>query len=126
MYSAVAARTISQYPHSTQYLHRSIIGPGIMGIVGNLGDRAERYVNLHADLATDRARDSHAEHRVIVDAIGTGDADRLHSLLDRFFEGGEPMRETIRRNLAELEQPKRRRAAGSQGGARGRRAAPPA
>ncbi len=36
MYSALAARTLSQYSHSTQYLHRSIIGPAIMGIVGNL------------------------------------------------------------------------------------------
>jgi Domain of unknown function (DUF4388) len=36
MRSALAARFISQYSHSTQYLHRSIIGPIIMGIVGNL------------------------------------------------------------------------------------------
>jgi tetratricopeptide (TPR) repeat protein len=36
MRSALAARSISQYLHSTQYLHRSIIGPVIMGIVGNL------------------------------------------------------------------------------------------
>jgi hypothetical protein len=36
MRSALAARNISQYLHSTQYLHRSIIGPVIMGIVGNL------------------------------------------------------------------------------------------
>jgi GntR family carbon starvation induced transcriptional regulator len=88
-------------------LHEEILSgcgsPLLMGIVGNLGDRAERYVNLHADLSTDRARDSHAEHRVIVDAIVAGDADQLHSLLDRFFEGGEPMRETIRRNLLEAE-----------------------
>jgi GntR family carbon starvation induced transcriptional regulator len=94
-------------------LHEEILSgcgsPILMGVVGNLGDRAERYVNLHADLATDRARDSHAEHHVIVDAIVTGDAGRLHSLLDRFFEGGEPMRATIRRNLTELDQPKRRR-----------------
>jgi GntR family carbon starvation induced transcriptional regulator len=109
-------------------LHEEILsGCGsriLRGVVGNLGDRAERYVNLHADLATDRARDSHAEHRVIVEAIVSGDADQLHSLLDRFFEGGEPMRETIRRNLAELEQPKRRR--GGVQGARGRRASPTA
>jgi hypothetical protein len=36
MRSAMAARSISQYSHSTPYLHRSIIGPVIMGIVGNL------------------------------------------------------------------------------------------
>src|SRR5436305_2856093 len=36
MRSALAARFISQYSHSTGYLHRSIIGPIIMGIVGNL------------------------------------------------------------------------------------------
>lgn len=92
--------------------------PILMGIVSNLGDRAERYVNLHADLATDRARDSHAEHRVIVDAIVSGDASGLHDLLDRFFEGGEPMRKTIRSNLAALEQPKARRTAGRDPGRR--------
>src|SRR5215218_1542685 len=32
----MAARPISQYSRSTQYLHRSIIGPVIMGIVANL------------------------------------------------------------------------------------------
>lgn len=85
--------------------------PLLMGIVGNLGDQAERYVNLCADLDTDRERDSHAEHRVIVEAITSGDADQLHSLLDRFFEGGEPMRRTIRERLAALES-----------GTRGRRA----
>src|SRR6476469_4903569 len=42
MRSAMAARAISSYSpstrhlHSTQYLHRTIIGPVIMGIVGNL------------------------------------------------------------------------------------------
>ena len=36
MRSALAARSISQYLHSTPYLHRTIIGPVIMGIVGNL------------------------------------------------------------------------------------------
>src|SRR3954463_9524294 len=36
MRSALAARFISQYPHSAGYLRRSIIGPVIMGIVGNL------------------------------------------------------------------------------------------
>jgi Domain of unknown function (DUF4388) len=35
MRSALAARTL-QYLHSTPYLHRPIIGPVIMGIVGNL------------------------------------------------------------------------------------------
>lgn len=36
MRSALAARSISQYLHSPQYLHSTIIGPVIMGIVGNL------------------------------------------------------------------------------------------
>ncbi len=36
MRSALAVRNISQYLQSPQYLHRSIIGPVIMGIVGNL------------------------------------------------------------------------------------------
>lgn len=87
--------------------------PILTDMVGILGDRAERYVNLYADPAADRERDSHAEHRAIVDAIVTGDADRLHALLDRLFEGGEPMRDTIRRKLAELEVPKGRQRAAS-------------
>jgi hypothetical protein len=36
MRSAMAARSIVQYSVNTQYLHRSIIGPVNMGIVGNL------------------------------------------------------------------------------------------
>jgi hypothetical protein len=36
MRSALAARNSSQHLQSAQYLHRSIIGPVIMGIVGNL------------------------------------------------------------------------------------------
>ena len=36
MRSALAARSISQYSHSSHYSHSTIIGPVIMGIVGNL------------------------------------------------------------------------------------------
>ncbi|MGV3482123.1 MAG: GntR family transcriptional regulator [Sphingobium sp.] len=107
-------RELWQYAYKN--LHNEILSgcgsPLLIGIVGDLGDRAERYVNLCADMATDRERDSHAEHRVIVDAIVAGDVDHLNALLDRFFETGEPMRVSIRASLAALEnKPRRRRAA---------------
>nr|WP_246623467.1 GntR family transcriptional regulator [Sphingomonas colocasiae] len=108
-------RELWQYAYKN--LHNEILSgcgsPLLMGIVGDLGDRAERYVNLCADMATDRERDSHAEHRVIVDAIVAGDVDHLNVLLDRFFETGEPMRVSIRASLAALENKPRRRRAGS-------------
>ena len=97
------ARELWQYAYKN--LHDEILSgcgsPLLMNIVGDLGDRAERYVNLCADMATDRQRDSHAEHRVIVEAIVAGDTPRVHSLLDAFFADGDPMRESIRRKLTE-------------------------
>ncbi len=110
-------RELWQYAYKN--LHNEILSgcgsPLLIGIVGDLGDRAERYVNLCADMATDRERDSHAEHRVIVDAIVAGDVDHLNALLDRFFETGEPMRVSIRASLAALENKPRRRRAASAG-----------
>jgi GntR family carbon starvation induced transcriptional regulator len=79
----------------------------LLKLYRDTGSRLERYTNLFADLETDRLRDSHSEHRAIVDALIARDADRLSTLIDRFFATGEPMRESVRETL------KRREARGS-------------
>jgi GntR family carbon starvation induced transcriptional regulator len=67
----------------------------LLNIIGDIGDRLERYVNLFADLSRDRDRDHHAEHREIVDALVARDLERLQKLIDRFFAVDVPMRESI-------------------------------
>jgi GntR family carbon starvation induced transcriptional regulator len=67
----------------------------LLHIIGDIGDRLERYVNLFADLSRDRDRDHHAEHREIVDALVARDIERLQKLIDRFFTVGAPMTESI-------------------------------
>jgi GntR family transcriptional regulator, carbon starvation induced regulator len=80
-------------------LHREIVAgcrsPLLIKTFKELGDRLERYLNLFSDRSTDQHRDTHAEHRVIVDAVVARDEGRLHAVLDKFFEFGEPLRATI-------------------------------
>ena len=99
------ARELWQYAYKS--LHEQMLSgcgsPLLMQIVGDLGSRAERYVNILADPSTDRERDSHAEHRVMVEAIVSGDVQRVHDVIDRFFAEGEPMRASIRERLRLLE-----------------------
>ncbi|MCM8729361.1 GntR family transcriptional regulator [Hephaestia sp. MAHUQ-44] len=106
------ARELWQWAYKN--LHQELLAgcgsPLLQTIVGDLGARAERYVNLCADLATDRERDSHAEHRVLVDAIVSGDIGSVNKLLEKFFASGEPMRETIRARLRASASAKGRRA----------------
>jgi GntR family transcriptional regulator, carbon starvation induced regulator len=88
-------------------LHRELLSgsgsPVLQRIYSNLGDRAERYLNLYADFDTDRDRDHHAEHREIVDALIARDGDHLHALIERFFAGAQPMRELVIRRLEQAE-----------------------
>jgi GntR family transcriptional regulator, carbon starvation induced regulator len=67
----------------------------LLNIIGDIGDRLERYVNLFADLSRDRERDHHAEHREIVDALVARDLERLQKRIDQFFAVDVPMRESI-------------------------------
>jgi GntR family carbon starvation induced transcriptional regulator len=101
-------------------LHRELLSgsgsPVLEKIHGDLGDRAERYLNLYADFAPDRDRDHHAEHREIVDALIARDGARLTGLVSRFFAGAQPLRENVFRRLEELES--------SRGATRRRRAGP--
>ncbi|WP_293348782.1 FCD domain-containing protein [Phenylobacterium sp.] len=100
-------------------LHRELLSgsgsPVLQRIYSNLGDRAERYLNLYADFEADRERDHHAEHREIVDALIARDGDRLHRLIGTFFAGAQPMRDIVVQRLEAIE---------AQNGLRRRRAAP--
>jgi len=90
-------------------LHRELLSgagsPVLQRIFMNLGDRAERYLNLYADFETDRDRDHHSEHREIVDALIARNGDRLHELISHFFAGAQPMREVVIRRLEQLQAP---------------------
>ena len=91
--------------------------PLMMQLLGDIGFRLERYVNLFADLESDRERDHHAEHRQIVEALIARDKDRSLALIDRYFATAQPMRnsiiETLRRN--EVGVRSRRMPAGRRG-----------
>jgi GntR family carbon starvation induced transcriptional regulator len=67
----------------------------LLNIIGDIGDRLERYVNLFADLNRDRERDNHAEHREMVDALIARDSERLQKLINQYFAVGAPMVESI-------------------------------
>jgi len=71
----------------------------LLNVIGNIADRLERYINLFADLSSDRDRDHHTEHREIVDALIARDADRLQSLIDRYFAVSSPMGKSITERL---------------------------
>ncbi len=85
--------------------------PLILQLIGDIGSRLERYVNLFADLETDRGRDHHAEHRQIVEAVIARDKDRALTLVDRYFATAQPMRnsiiETLKRNEAQVSRRRR-------------------
>jgi GntR family transcriptional regulator, carbon starvation induced regulator len=78
--------------------------PLMMQLLGDTGARLERYVNLFADLESDRERDHHAEHREIVDAVIARDKHRTLALIDRYFAIGQPMRHSIMETLKRNEQ----------------------
>jgi GntR family transcriptional regulator, carbon starvation induced regulator len=88
-------------------LHRALLnGCGssiLLAQFAELGGRLERYVNLFADLESDRKRDHHAEHRAIVDALMDRDAKRLHGLVNRFFVTTQPVHDSIKAALWALE-----------------------
>lgn len=84
--------------------------PLMLMIYSGLGGRLERYVNLFADLESDRTRDHHAEHRQIVDALIARDAERVEALINRYFAIGQPIRESIKATLKRKETKPRRAA----------------
>lgn len=90
--------------------------PLMMQLIQDIGGRLERYVNLFADLESDRERDHHAEHREIVDAIIARDKGHLKTLIDRYIANGEPVRSSIVEKLKHSppSAARRRRAAGNE------------
>lgn len=83
--------------------------PLMLKLLGDIGFRLERYVNLFGDLASDRDRDHHAEHREIVDALVSRDKDRTLALIDRYFATGQPIRNSIIETLRSQETVRRPR-----------------
>jgi GntR family carbon starvation induced transcriptional regulator len=88
--------------------------PLMIQLLGDIGFRLERYVNLFADLESDRIRDHAAEHRQIVDALIARDKARVLAHTESYFAMAQPMRNSIIAALREQEsQPiARRRAVG--------------
>jgi len=84
-------------------LHRELLSgagsPVLEKIFADLGNRLERYVNLYAELESDRDRDHHAEHRDIVDALVARDRDQIQSLIQHYFASAQPIRDSILQRL---------------------------
>lgn len=77
--------------------------PLLLQLLGDIGFRLERYVNLFADLASDRERDHHSEHREIVDAVVARDCDNAIALVDAYFARAQPIRDSIIKKLMRAE-----------------------
>jgi GntR family carbon starvation induced transcriptional regulator len=86
--------------------------PLMMRLLGEIGFRLERYVNLFADIQTEREHDYQAEHREIVDALIARDKDRALGLIEHYFATAQPMRDsiidTLKRNEARTSRRRRR------------------
>jgi GntR family carbon starvation induced transcriptional regulator len=91
--------------------------PLMMRLFEDIGGRLERYVNLFADLESDRGRDHHAEHRQIVEALLARDKDRTLALVDLYFAGGQPIRNSIIEKLRRNEESRPRRRRGAEAAA---------
>lgn len=73
--------------------------PLLLKILGDLGSRLERYVNLFADLESDRHRDTHTEHRQIVDAAIARDEAKTFELLNAYNEKSNLILASIKNSL---------------------------
>jgi GntR family carbon starvation induced transcriptional regulator len=69
--------------------------PVLMTFFCDLGTRLERYLNLFADLESDRARDHHAEHRTLVETLLRRDLDGFLSRFDSFFAANQTVRDSV-------------------------------
>lgn len=78
--------------------------PLLMQLLGDIGFRLERYVNLFGDLESDRGRDHHAEQKAIVDAVVARDKDLTMRLIDEYFARARPIRLSIVERLKRNEQ----------------------
>ena len=83
--------------------------PLILQLLGDIGFRLERYVNLFADVASGRQRDLHGEHREIVEAVIARDGARATALIDAYFARAQPIRDSIVDKLMRAENAPRDR-----------------
>lgn len=84
--------------------------PLLLQLLGDIGFRLERYVNLFGDLASDHDRDHHREHREIVDAVTSRNAALAIALIDAYHARAQPIRNSITEKLKAAEKaPPRRR-----------------
>lgn len=90
-------------------LHTTLLSgcrsPLLLKIYKDVGARLERYVNLFADLESDRYYDHHADHRLIVDAIVARDGERTQALIENYFAVADPIRKSIIGKLKQTEAP---------------------
>jgi GntR family carbon starvation induced transcriptional regulator len=90
-------------------LHMTLLSgcrsPLLLKIYKDVGARLERYVNLFADLESDRYYDHHADHRLIVEAIVARDGERTQALIEGYFAVADPIRRSIIGKLKQMEAP---------------------
>lgn len=85
--------------------------PLLMQMLGDIGFRLERYVNLFASPSESQANadeDVLGKHRAIVDALVARDRVRALALIDEYFAANQPVRNSIIEKL-KLESGKKRR-----------------
>ena len=103
------AEAREQWQRAFSEFHHTLLSgcgsPILLQFHENLGRRLERYVNLFADLESDRERDHHTEHRQIVDAAIARDFVELNARVETYFKTATPIRESIRCALQEKGAP---------------------
>jgi GntR family carbon starvation induced transcriptional regulator len=84
--------------------------PLMLQMIGDIGFRLERYVNLFADRQSVDDRSQHKELREIVDAVIARDKPRAIALIEAYFDSAQPVRNSIIEKLKAAEsRPLRRR-----------------
>jgi GntR family carbon starvation induced transcriptional regulator len=84
--------------------------PLMLQMIGDIGFRLERYVNLFADRQSVDDRSQHSALRGIVDAAITRDRSRAIALVEDYFASAQPVRNSIIEKLKAAEnRPVRRR-----------------
>ena len=82
----------------------------MLQMIGDIGFRLERYVNLFADRESVDDGNQHAELRAIVDAVIARDPTRAIALVEAYFASAQPVRNSIIEKLKRAESlPVRRR-----------------
>jgi GntR family carbon starvation induced transcriptional regulator len=84
--------------------------PLMLQLLGDIGFRLERYVNLFADRQSVDDRSQHQALRGIVDAVIARDKPRAIALVEDYFASAQPVRNSIIEKLKAVEsRPVRRR-----------------